>query len=164
MYNIFDIADSFLSRENVMPHKKLQKLCYYAYAWNLSLHNKELFDGKFEAWVHGPVDPDLYDKYRKEYEVFFNSDNYSKLDKKTEKFIDCIYNRYGCLSALELEALSHFEDPWKIARGKIPSFKPSKNPIQMDHIKDFYKKTYGDITIENINFRHKLRKYWDEYN
>ena len=35
-YNIFDIANWFLSKES-MPQKKLQKLCYYAKAWSLVL-------------------------------------------------------------------------------------------------------------------------------
>ncbi len=36
MNNIFDVADWFLSKE-AMPHKKLQKLCYYYKAWGLAL-------------------------------------------------------------------------------------------------------------------------------
>ena len=59
---IFCVADWFLSIES-MTHKKLQKLCYYAQSWHLALLNKRLFNDKFQAWVHGPVNNDLYKKY-----------------------------------------------------------------------------------------------------
>jgi uncharacterized phage-associated protein len=58
MNTIQQIAQWFLCKES-MTHKKLQKLCYYAQAWNLALHNSELFEDRFEAWVHGPVSPVL---------------------------------------------------------------------------------------------------------
>ena len=163
MYNIFDIANSFLLREPVMPHKKLQKLCYYAYAWYYTLNDKELFVGRFEAWVHGPVDTTLYDKHRGKYEVVFDNIGYRGLDTQTEKFLDSIYDKYGYLSALELEALSHFEAPWKIARGNIPTFQQCKNSIPKEQMKAFYRKAYGDITTTDMDFRHKLKEYWNEY-
>lgn len=60
---VFDIADGFLAMESV-THKKLQKLCYYAYSWYLTLYDKRLFPHTFEAWIHGPVQPQLYQKYK----------------------------------------------------------------------------------------------------
>ena len=61
--DIFDLADAFLSIES-MTHKKLQKLCYYAKAWYLALYDENLVNEAFEAWVHGAVQPDLYQKYK----------------------------------------------------------------------------------------------------
>ena len=53
-----------------MTHKKLQKLCYYAYSWFIYMENDDienienrLFEEKFQAWVHGPVNYELYLKY-----------------------------------------------------------------------------------------------------
>ena len=37
MINIFELADTFLSFD-IMTHKKLQKLCYYAYSWYMVLN------------------------------------------------------------------------------------------------------------------------------
>ena len=61
--DIFDLADAFLSI-NAMTHKKLQKLCFYAKAWYLALYDHNLISEKFEAWVHGAVQPELYQKYK----------------------------------------------------------------------------------------------------
>lgn len=62
-YSVFDIANWFLSKEP-MTQKKLQKLCYYAQAWCYALNNYRLMDTVFEAWIHGPVSPPLYDKFK----------------------------------------------------------------------------------------------------
>ena len=70
MFSVFSVADFFLARASMSP-KKLQKLVYYAYAWTLALLNEtiddlhfRLFHNKIEAWVHGPVVPDLYQQYK----------------------------------------------------------------------------------------------------
>ena len=59
------VADFFLSKEAMSP-KKLQKLVYFAYAWTVALLNESaddlhfrLFDAQIEAWIHGPVVPEL---------------------------------------------------------------------------------------------------------
>lgn len=64
MMDIFDVSNYFLS---VLPmtHKKLQKMCYYDYAWYYIQFDKKLFDnGRFEAWIHGPVNREHYLKYK----------------------------------------------------------------------------------------------------
>ena len=69
---VFDVADWFLGKDSMSP-KKLQKIVYYAYAWVLTLMNEsendldiKLFDSRIEAWVHGPVIPELYHNSSKE--------------------------------------------------------------------------------------------------
>ena len=63
MYSVFDIANWFLSRQE-MTHKKLQKLCYYAQAWSYALYNRPIINAEFQDWVHGPVCPQLYHLWR----------------------------------------------------------------------------------------------------
>lgn len=63
----FDIAKHFIRFANeegsFISNLKLQKLVYYAQAWHLAIHGTPLFEEDFEAWVHGPVIPSLYQKY-----------------------------------------------------------------------------------------------------
>lgn len=42
---------------------KLQKLMFYIQAWHLALKGEPMFLGKFQAWVHGPVNRSLYDRF-----------------------------------------------------------------------------------------------------
>ena len=70
MCKVEDVANYFLSKKSMSP-KKLQKIVYYAYGWTLALLNEDikaldnrLFNEPIEAWVHGPVVPELYTKYK----------------------------------------------------------------------------------------------------
>ena len=62
-YSVYDVANWFLSKGE-MTHKKLQKLCYYAQAWCYALKGYRLEDTDFQAWVHGPVSPALWERFK----------------------------------------------------------------------------------------------------
>ena len=140
MESIFNVAEYFLTKE-AMTHKKLQKLCYYAQAWYLANHGEPLVENRFEAWVHGPVSPDLYSKYKSwgwlpitsdaEREIQFNG-------KNTTRFLDLVYKVYGQYSGDELEAISHQEQPWLEARRGFPSSAYCRNPISQNRMKEYY--------------------------
>ncbi len=68
---IFDAAKWFIENNDSVTPKKLQKLLYYLYAWGLVFLNEDIddlsdkvFSGEFEAWVHGPVNRDVYERYK----------------------------------------------------------------------------------------------------
>ncbi|WP_208932366.1 Panacea domain-containing protein [[Haemophilus] ducreyi] len=52
------------SEENgdLISNLKIQKLVYYAQGFSLAINNKPLFSEKIQAWTHGPVTPELYNK------------------------------------------------------------------------------------------------------
>ena len=139
MNTIQQIAQWFLSKES-MTHKKLQKLCYYAQAWHLALHGGELFEERFEAWVHGAVQPDLYQKY-KPYGFSYIP---RVLDTKDipEEFLDFarqIYVSYGDLDGDDLERLNHTEMPWTKARGNLKPWQNCERIISEDDMKEYYR-------------------------
>lgn len=113
------------SEENVpLSNIKLQKLLYYTQAWHLAFHKKELFDGKFEAWIHGPVNREVYSRFNNTKYMF--SEIYStdiidtniteKLSEEEIKHINIILEHYAKYSGVELEDMSHKEEPWIRAR------------------------------------------------
>ncbi len=137
---ITDIAKIFLSFE-CMTHKKLQKLCFYFYAWDIVLNgieNKKI-NTYFEAWVHGPVSPELY--------TFYKSFGWDQIAQETtpniEKYyLDLgsqIFRIYGHLTGDELELLTHEELPWIEARGTLMPYEPSNTRINDNIIYNFYK-------------------------
>ena len=101
---------------NDCSNKKLQKLLYYIQAWSLAFNNTPVFDDQIEAWLHGPVIPQVYHKY-KEYgflSIDFLEDVYVEfLDKK---LIDDILSKYAIYDADFLEMRTHIESPWREAR------------------------------------------------
>lgn len=133
------VADWFLHREP-MTHKKLQKLCYYTMAWGWALMDRDVASkGRFEAWVHGPVSPVLYKKYK--------AYGWNQLPKvrgepaipaDIKELLEAVWLTYGGKSGNELEALSHSEKPWIEARKGLSPSDICQNAINPDIMKDYY--------------------------
>jgi uncharacterized phage-associated protein len=138
---------------DTVSHKKLQKLIYYIEAWNLVHLESPLLDEDFEAWVHGPVVPQLYHELK---EFGFNklevvNDQFDTVDEEIKAIIkdnnlsdnqlELIYsvlNKYSSLSSLELELLTHNEAPWIEARIGFAPHQSCNNIIPKTRMKEFY--------------------------
>ncbi|PDS21854.1 Panacea domain-containing protein [Flavobacterium branchiophilum] len=148
------IVTHFINQKgDTISHKKLHKLIYYVEAWNLVHLNIPIVDENFEAWVHGPVIPQLYQELK---EFGFNdikvvNDEFDTVDEEIEAIIrknnlttdqlDLIYsvlNKYGGLNSLELELLTHNEVPWIEARNGYAPHQPCNNIITKERMKEFY--------------------------
>lgn len=146
-YSVYSIADWFLSKDSLTP-KKIQKLSYYFEAWSNALYGTSLInDTQFEAWVHGPVSPELYNKYR-EYrwqDVPQSEVDQSLYEKDALELLESVWLTYGDKSANELEALTHSEEPWKKARIGLGETEASHNVINAEDMKNYYASIYiGD--------------------
>lgn len=137
--DIFDLADAFLSIAS-MTNKKLQKLCYYAKAWYLALNDTNIVDESFEAWVHGAVQPKLYQKYKiYGFGYIPRVFDTTKIPEEFLSFAREIYDSYGDLSGDELEQINHTEKPWIEARGDLKPWQNSETIISEDTMKQFYR-------------------------
>lgn len=142
---IFDVANWFVQKRPT-THKKIQKLCYYAYCWSIYCFNEDInnlnqriFDAKFEAWVHGAVNKELYDELKR-----YGMDTIKEVkcenpvieDRNIIDFLEEVYDAYGDFSAFQLENINHSESPWKNARSGC-----SPSAICTNHIleEDMYK-------------------------
>lgn len=141
-----NVADFFLSRVDVqsgssMTHLKLQKLCYYAQAWNLVFNGKKLFNGSFQAWVHGPVCPSLWKKYKHyhwhEVPLVENFDD-SVFTKDEIEVLEAVEQTYGLYDGKYLEELTHQELPWKNAREGVPDGTHCTNVISIEDMNTYY--------------------------
>ena len=139
------IADYFIKRARdvgePITNLKLQKLVYYAQAWHLALYDEQLFDGQFEAWVHGPVNRELYQRFKDcRWKPILDEIDYPELPQEVLEHVDEVWEVYGGLSAWDLEGLAHSETPWLEARGDIPSDESCETIISDSTMKAFYKK------------------------
>ena len=116
-YSVFDIANWFLSKGE-MTHKKLQKLCYYAQAWCYALKDYRLENTDFQAWVHGPVSPALWERFKSfGYDPIRIKGNLNiTIDEDDIKLLEDVWDTYGDYSGNALEILTHKEMPWIEAR------------------------------------------------
>ena len=146
MPNIFDVVHWFLHKQP-MSHKKLQKLCYYYKAWGLALYDYDpLPDAVFQAWVHGPVNPALYRKYKHYYWSdipMHNSDNSNLFNNHELELLESVWFTYGNISANALEVQTRSETPWRTARHEANEFETSTNVISNEDMKTFYREIYS---------------------
>jgi uncharacterized phage-associated protein len=140
-----DAAANFLLHESrergeVLTNLKLQKLLYYSQAWFLALHDRELFSEDFQAWVHGPVLPSQYKRFKEhQWRPLVVEIDRPKIGKIGTDHLSEIIDVFGSESAVSLELMTHRERPWLDARGSIPNDRPSTAVITKSSMKSFYK-------------------------
>ena len=117
--SIFDIAYLFINRFNGdISNMKLQKLCYFFWRDSI-LNNGKYLDIKFEAWKHGPVNKNLYNKFQsfgdKNIPLDQNEIICCEFDKMDLDIFENIIKKYGQFDAKYLSRISHHEEAWKKA-------------------------------------------------
>ncbi|MBC8947343.1 Panacea domain-containing protein [Xenorhabdus indica] len=121
MPTCFDVADYFLACCNeesgdTISNLKLQKLVYYAQGFSLALLKKPLFKEQIEAWMHGPVVPAIYRKYKEHgnqaLPIPTNLD-LNKFSDDEKGLLNEVYDVFGQFSAWKLRNMTHEEAPWK---------------------------------------------------
>ncbi|MBE9209271.1 DUF4065 domain-containing protein [Nostoc sp. LEGE 06077] len=142
MLSCFNITDYFIWLANqtgsFISNLKLQKLIYYAQAWHLALYKIPLFPEDFQAWIHGPVIPALYQKYRSFGWQPILEDANPELPHEVRKFLDEVAQEYFACDAYELEQMTHIEEPWNLARVNLPPDAPSSAVIEKEWMKEYY--------------------------
>lgn len=133
------IVKRFQDRGDLITNLKLQKLLYYVQGWHLGLYGRRAFDGQFMAWVHGPVNYDVYNQFREHrWSPILVDVGKVTLDCDISKHIDDVLEVYGGDSAWELERRTHSEAPWIRARGGLPPDAECRNVISDDDMLEFF--------------------------
>ena len=142
MQSYVDIAAYFIDLANqtgaTVSNLKLQKLVYYSQAWHLAIHGTPLFEEDFQAWVHGPVIPVLYQKYKAFGWQPIQDDASPNLPEKVWSFLSEVSEEYFDCDAYELEQMTHIEAPWNQARGDLRPDAPSNAVIEKEWMKEYY--------------------------
>jgi uncharacterized phage-associated protein len=127
---------------------KLQKLLYYSQAWHLAFYDERLFEGKFQAWVHGPVSREIYDRFsstKSLYSEVMLKDVPEDFDlncvpEDKQSHIDDILEVYAKYRGSQLEELTHREEPWLEARKGYRSSERCETEISEDTMRRYYAK------------------------
>lgn len=124
---------------------KLQKLLYYAKAWNLVINKgHKIFDDEFQAWVHGPANPKVwrhfqgFDFVAQHPEI--EQGKFSNITNEEKIVLDTVWNSYGKYDGKYLEVLTHSEDPWLMARHGLNQNDPSQNIITDGSMRSYYER------------------------
>ena len=149
---LFSVSDKMLrvisyvfeKLEEVTP-LMLQKLLYFIQGESYALNGKPMFYENCQAWVHGPVYPEVYDIFRDfkynpiedaRFAIFEGVED--ELADEEYRVIDLVVNTFGEYGGKMLEKITHEETPWKLARKGYADNIPSNEPITMESIEEYY--------------------------
>jgi len=133
----------------------LQKLLYFAQGFYKAFNYEYLFANDCEAWVHGPVFRNVYDKYKNRgYNPI--EDNVSEYDdfeiSETEKeILDSIIVNFGCFSGKILEKMTHVETPWRITRRGLAEDEGSNRIIKKELISEYFSEIKSKYNMLNFS-------------
>lgn len=158
---IYLIAKYIIAKMEDITLLSLQKLLYYIQGFSMALLNKEMFSDRCEAWVHGPVYREIYDRFS--YYSFnaidsdeFNNYKNIELDCEEMKLIEKVVESFGCYSGKTLEKMTHMSLPWLVARNGLEESEVSNREICNSDIGNYFK----EIVIQyNINDIRDIEKY-----
>lgn len=140
------ISYVFEKLEEVTP-LMLQKLLYFIQGESYALNGKPMFSENCQAWVHGPVYPEVYDMFRDfkynpiddaRFAILEGTED--ELSHEERMVVDLVVNTFGEYSGKMLERITHEEEPWKLARKGYADYIPSNEPILMESIGAYYVK------------------------
>lgn len=143
---------------------KLQKILYYEQAWHMVGFERknQLFACAPEAWVNGPVYPEIYRIYKDmvpgmcdhlKYEHFLNDGETPegkvhdlmgrmKLTDEEIALTERVIMLYGSRTQNQLILLTHSEMPWSEKREGLMPYDYSDRPISLDTMYEYYKARY----------------------
>lgn len=107
----------------------------------MAYYNVPLIKDTFQAWVHGPVIPRIYEQFKKcGYNALpsikeINKDNY---EKSVISILEMVWTVYGKYGAKYLEELTHSEEPWRLARKGLKEDNSSNAEIKNEDILKYY--------------------------
>lgn len=157
-YDINLIADYIILRLNSdetvnLINLKLQKLLYYLQAWSLGINKERFLNCNFEAWVHGPVSRELYNRFKETRSLYsfiitsdvLNDDPSSAIDSSDIEFINFILDNYAGFSGAELESMTHKEIPWIEARQGFSPMQSCSRVISEETMMKYYGERWNAI-------------------
>ena len=166
--NLFSVSDKMLqviayifNQLGEVTPLMLQKLLYFIQGIYFVLYGRPMFSEGCEAWVHGPVYPEVYRLFRDfkynptddaRFSVLENIQGSLADDER--RVIDLVIHTFGLYGGKALEKITHNEEPWKDARQGYGENVPSSEPIAKERIKAYYElvhKKYSLNSEEGIN-------------
>lgn len=127
--------------EDITP-LALQKALYYVQGFYYAFEERFLFGEDCEAWVHGPVYRNVYNRYSS-----YHFDPIESVDEFDESvfttvektILDSVVKNFCCYSGKILEAFTHMEKPWLNTRKGLSVYAHSDRIIDKELIGEYFK-------------------------
>jgi putative zinc finger/helix-turn-helix YgiT family protein len=141
--------------EDITP-LALQKALYYIQGFHYAFMDSFLFGEDCEAWTHGPVYREIYNRYSgyRFDPIESNAEFDVSLFTDAEKVvIDSVIHNLCCYSGKILERFTHSETPWLKTRSDLPVDAHSNRLISKETIGAYFtavKQKYNMLTPHDI--------------
>ncbi len=150
------VTQYILNKNEEVTPLSLQKQLYFVQGFYLALYKEVLFKVNCEAWLHGPVYPEVYHKYKRYGYNPIEDDEHYIYDKNVEKklnndekaVVDMVTKTFGMYSGKILENITHKEEPWKKARRGIQTIDYSNEVISIPSIGDYFTKVSENYNLQ----------------
>lgn len=146
--------------EDITP-LALQKALYYIQGFYFAFMQEYLFKEDCEAWAHGPVFREIYQRYSSyrfdPIETGETCDE-SILSNYEKAIVDSIIRNLCCYSGKTLESFTHSEEPWLKTRGDLNVAANSNRVIHKKVVGDYFiavKERYGMINPADVELYSK---------
>lgn len=118
----------------------LQKALYYVQGFYAAFFEEYLFEEDCQAWVHGPVYPEIYQRFKdRGYRTIMAPEiNNLNLTSDEVSVLDSVIEHFCCYSGKVLEEFTHNEMPWLKARGDLPANMNSDRIVLKSDIKKYF--------------------------
>lgn len=162
--SINELASYIISKHDITP-KTLQKILYFIQGFSMAFNKKLLFNDIPQAWVHGPVYPEVYNNYSNfKYNIIDSMSNIKddinlNIYDNEKKLVDCVLRFFTKYSGDVLEEITHIESPWLNARAGLAKNEPSKNPITLESISEYFIQVKNKYNM--INY-YDIKQYLDD--
>ncbi|MBA5725485.1 Panacea domain-containing protein [Bombella favorum] len=121
MVSVQTVANRFLElasdHDMQLTPMKLLKLVYLAHGWMLGTHRVPLIRNRIEAWMYGPVVPELYEQirhYKRNPVTTTLQAPTETLSPQMREVINRVFDTYKGMSGPELSTLTHLPNtPWE---------------------------------------------------
>lgn len=126
--------------EDITP-LALQKALYYVQGFYYAFLNEFAFDDDCEAWAHGPVYPEIYNRYSAyRFDPIAGAEtcDESAITDYQKAVIDSVIKNMCCYSGKVLESFTHSEQPWLKTRGDLPTAMNSNRIIDKSEIAEYF--------------------------
>lgn len=142
---IDQVANYIIAHMEEVTPLALEKLLAFSNGVNYAMNGNALLDEECQAWQHGYVYPDIYNKYKKyKYNPIDNGIRsthgcmLSKVSESEVKAIDIVIKTFGVYSPKTLELISHLQTPWIEKRVGYGDDAPCSEAVDQKSIKKYF--------------------------
>ncbi len=153
------VALYILNSKYEITNMSLQKLLYYVEGFAGVLLKMRIFDSHCEAWMYGPVYPEIYEKYKS---FGGNSIKVDKIDlsedisEELRELIDYVLGLFAIYNGVTLKDLSHSEAPWINAHAGYGEKEHCREVISHEAIVEYF----SDVNSQfGLNSKQGVKKY-----